>query len=144
MTLFTNLNACSSMSRFISRLQTPPQWDLAKNVQPISLWLFSWSYPWNRDDPMIWLSLASRAINAPPDSRASPKNPFEDRLFVTVPHRMLFPDQWIRSYSVKGLKISWPKWPEAEKLAFQNWLELKRHSSFSHFESVSVRQRPEK
>ena len=41
---------------------------------------------------------------------------------------MLFPKERICGDSVKGREVLESKWPEPQKLAFQNWLEIKGHS----------------
>jgi hypothetical protein len=42
---------------------------------------------------------------------------------------VLFPDQWISSYSEQCVEVVAAKWAEVEQLAKQNWLKIgERHT----------------
>jgi len=51
------------------------------------------------------------------------------RFLVAVAGRMLLPNERIRSYRVKLVKILFPKRPEFHEFAFQDGLKIERHLS---------------
>ena len=55
------------------------------------------------------------------------KEDLENFLLVTIPARMLFPNERVRGHRVQAVKIRRSKGPEFEKFAFQNGLEIKWH-----------------
>ena len=61
---------------------------------------------------------------------------FKDLFFVTILGGVLFPQERIRSYLVKSIKILRLKRPEFEELALQSRLEVKRHSRLSSHSAI--------